>query len=83
MSAAHKRLCNFRLPFAAALAMVCGVEIMAPMGGVLILPVVTNLPMYFVSLAAGILVTALTANLLKKDLTEEEINNDEGISLAL
>ena len=25
MSAAHKRLCNFRLPFAAALAMVCGV----------------------------------------------------------
>jgi len=66
-----------------AIAMVSGVEIMAPMGGILILPVVTNLPMYFVSLVAGIVVTALTANLLKKDLSEEEINNDEGISLAL
>ena len=66
-----------------AIAMVSGVEIMAPMGGVLILPVVKNLPMYFVSLIAGILTIALTANLLKKDLTEEEQNNTEGISLDL
>ena len=66
-----------------AIAMASGVEIMAPMGGILVFPVVKNIPMYIVSLVAGILVTAAVVVLLKKNLSEEAQKNEDGISLDL
>jgi len=56
---------------AGAVAGALGVGNNAPLGGVLILPVVTKPLMYLVALAAGVAVTALMVNLLKPDIKAE------------
>ncbi len=52
---------------AGALSMVFGCTIPAPHGGIFVLGVVHNWPMYLLSLAAGTAVGAVLLGLLKKD----------------
>jgi fructose-specific PTS system IIC-like component len=56
---------------AGAVAGALGVGNNAPLGGVLILPVVTKPLAYLIALAAGVAVTALLVNLLKPDIKAE------------
>jgi len=60
---------------AGAVAGALGVGNNAPLGGVLILPVVTKPVGYLIALAAGVIVMALMVNLLKgtkKEKVEEK-----------
>lgn len=51
---------------AGALSMAFGCSVMAPFGGVFILPLNSNIPGYVISLAAGILISTILLGLLKK-----------------
>ncbi|WP_139488000.1 PTS fructose transporter subunit IIABC [Brevibacillus dissolubilis] len=51
---------------AGGLSMAFGCTLPAPHGGLFVLPVVGNWPMYLVAIAAGTIVTALMLNILKK-----------------
>lgn len=56
-----------------ALSMLFGATLRAPHGGIFVLPIphaVGNLPMYFVSIVVGTIVTALMLNFLKKSKYE-------------
>ncbi|MBY0053712.1 PTS sugar transporter subunit IIA [Brevibacillus agri] len=55
---------------AGGLSMLFGCTLPAPHGGLFVLPVVGNWPLYLVSIVAGVIVTALMIKLLKKDITE-------------
>lgn len=55
-----------------------GVECSINLGGLVVLPGISNIPVYFIAWAVGSLATALIVNLLKKDLEpEEEIEEAE------
>ncbi|MGZ0051075.1 PTS fructose transporter subunit IIABC [Brevibacillus gelatini] len=55
---------------AGGLSMLFGCTLPAPHGGLFVLPVVGNWPLYLVSIVAGVIVTALMIKLLKKDIAE-------------
>lgn len=57
---------------AGALSMAFGCSVMAPFGGVFILPLNSNIPGYVVSLVAGIAVATLLLGVLKKKPAEAE-----------
>lgn len=59
----------------AAMVMGLGITLAAPHGGIFVLPipnVISNLPMYVVSIAAGTVVTALAVGLLKRTAPAQE-----------
>lgn len=63
-----------------AIAYALGVTNKAAWGGLIVLPVVGNILGYFVALAAGVVVTALLVNALKKQViekTDEEKDSEE------
>ena len=53
---------------AGALSMVFGCTLMAPHGGVFVVPVVENAPMYLAALAAGTVISAVLLGILKKSV---------------
>ncbi len=53
---------------AGGLSMAFGCTLPAPHGGIFVLPVVGNWPLYLVAIAAGTIVTALLINFLKKEV---------------
>ncbi|MDD7739171.1 MAG: fructose-specific PTS transporter subunit EIIC [Lachnospiraceae bacterium] len=55
---------------AGALSMAFGCTLMAPHGGIFVFPVVGNVWMYLISLAAGTAVSAVLLGILKKDVSE-------------
>lgn len=55
---------------AGGLSMLFGCTLPAPHGGVFVLPVIGNWPLYLVSIVAGTIVTALMLKVLKKDAVE-------------
>lgn len=55
---------------AGGLSMLFGCTLPAPHGGLFVLPVVGNWPLYLVSIVAGVIVTALMIKVLKKDMAE-------------
>ncbi|WP_047152306.1 PTS fructose transporter subunit IIABC [Aneurinibacillus tyrosinisolvens] len=55
---------------AGGLSMLFGCTLPAPHGGLFVLPVIGNWPMYIVAILAGTLVTAFMVNLLKKKVSE-------------
>ncbi len=67
---------------AGGIASALGVMNHAPMGGVLILPVVENIPGYLIALAAGSLVTAFLVNFLKR-LARSEVVEVAGAEAAV
>lgn len=54
------------------IAAIAKVEVLAPHGGLIVLPVVNNKLMYFVAIAVGAVVGALLVNFLKKEVVEVE-----------
>ena len=69
------------------IAFLTGVLNHAPWGGLIVLPVVEGRIMYFVSIVAGALITAVMVNLLKRenhDVTEtdQEIKEEDDIELS-
>ncbi|WP_409176410.1 fructose-specific PTS transporter subunit EIIC [Brevibacillus fortis] len=55
---------------AGGLSMLFGCTLPAPHGGIFVLPVIGNWPLYLVSILAGTMVTALMLKVLKKDAVE-------------
>lgn len=55
---------------AGGLSMLFGCTLPAPHGGLFVLPVVGNWPLYLVSIVAGVIVTTLMIKVLKKDIAE-------------
>jgi fructose PTS system EIIBC or EIIC component len=55
---------------AGGLSMLFGCTLPAPHGGLFVLPVIGNWPMYIVAILAGTLVTTFMVNLLKKKVSE-------------
>lgn len=56
---------------AGALSMVFGNTLRAPHGGIFVIPLIGNFPLYLVALAAGTVVTAFLVNMLKTEVTAE------------
>lgn len=57
------------------IAAIAKVEVLAPHGGLIVLPVVNNKLMYIVAIAVGAIVGALLVNFLKKEIVEEEVED--------
>ncbi|NTW71753.1 MAG: PTS fructose transporter subunit EIIC [Eubacteriaceae bacterium] len=54
-------------------AMLMGTADHAPWGGLIVLPVVDNIPGYLLAVAAGVATTAIIVNILKKDKKEDDV----------
>lgn len=65
--------CMIGAGLAGALSMLFGCSVMAPFGGVFILPLNSNIPGYIVSILAGIAVGTIIYGLIKKKPKEEEL----------
>jgi PTS system fructose-specific IIC component len=55
---------------AGALSMVFGCTLMAPHGGIFVVPVMGNAPLYLVALVAGTLISTVLLGVLKKKVEE-------------
>ena len=62
--------CVIGSAIAGGLAMLFGVQLPAPHGGIFVFPVVTNPVMYLVAIVIGSLVTAALLGFIKKPVTE-------------
>ena len=58
--------CAIGAAVAGALSMLFGCAVPAPHGGIFVFGVVTNWPMYFVSLAAGAVIAAVIMGVIRK-----------------
>jgi fructose PTS system EIIBC or EIIC component len=54
---------------AGSLSMMFGATSLAPHGGIFVIPFVTGIPLYILSIAIGMVVTALLVNALKRNVT--------------
>jgi PTS system fructose-specific IIC component len=64
---------------AGALSMLFGCTLVAPHGGIFVIPMIGNFGLYLVALAAGTIVTALVVNALKPAL-DQEVAEGTGVS---
>jgi PTS system fructose-specific IIC component len=67
---------------AGGISMASGVELMAPHGGIFVFPLVSQPLVYLGALVVGTLVTAGLVVLVKPDLTEEQVENTEVLSVT-
>ena len=69
--------CALGAAFAGFLSEVFGCKLMATHGGIFVFFIVEKAPLYFVSLLAGSLLTALILGILKPAKNEQEVDEDE------
>lgn len=65
---------------AGALSMALGIGLMAPHGGIFVIPLMKNAILFPIPLIVGSVVTALMVNALKKPVTEEEDEADQDLA---
>jgi len=68
---------------ASVIAMLGGVGDHAPHGGPIVLPVVDHRLMYVLAITVGVVVTALTVNLIKASTHGSDVEDEKGSSAAL